>query len=101
MYCDLAKGASLALEKRFRVVCLNDNIPAIEAVTSRIMSLSIDPRDNSLIVADFYNYSISRIIPETGMFHLVITNDPTEDSSGVRWVDVNSSGDIYFTAFNC
>ena len=36
MYCDLAKGASLALEKRFRVICLNDNIPAMAAYANDI-----------------------------------------------------------------
>ena len=36
MYCDLAKGASLMLENRFRVICLNDNIPAMAAYANDI-----------------------------------------------------------------
>jgi D-sedoheptulose 7-phosphate isomerase len=36
MYCDLAKGASLKLENRFRVICLNDNIPAMAAYANDI-----------------------------------------------------------------
>lgn len=32
--CDIAKGVSFAQDKRFRIVCLNDNIPTIMAYSN-------------------------------------------------------------------
>jgi D-sedoheptulose 7-phosphate isomerase len=36
MVCDFGKGASMGLPKRFRFLCLNDNVPTVMAVANDI-----------------------------------------------------------------
>jgi len=54
MYCDIAKGVSHPMENRFRVVCLNDNIPAMMAYANDISwdDIFIEPMKNLIREGD-------------------------------------------------
>ena len=48
MYCDLAKGVSHPLDKRLRVICLNDNIPGMMAYANDLSwdDIFVEPMKN-------------------------------------------------------
>jgi D-sedoheptulose 7-phosphate isomerase len=54
IYCDLAKGVSHPLEKRLRVICLNDNIPAMMAYANDISweDIFVEPMKNLIQQGD-------------------------------------------------
>jgi len=54
MYCDLAKGVSHPLDNRFRVVCLNDNVPAMMAYANDLSweHIFVEPLKNLIRPGD-------------------------------------------------
>jgi len=54
MYCDLAKGVSHPIEKRLRIICLNDNIPAMMAYANDISwdDIFVEPMKNLIKPGD-------------------------------------------------
>jgi D-sedoheptulose 7-phosphate isomerase len=52
--CDLNKGVSLGLEKRFRVICLNDNVPTLMAYANDVSyeDVFVEPLKNFLRPGD-------------------------------------------------
>ena len=51
---DFLKGASYGLEKRFRMICLNDNLPSMMAIANDIgyEDIFIEPLKNFIEVGD-------------------------------------------------
>jgi D-sedoheptulose 7-phosphate isomerase len=52
--CDLNKGVSLGLQKRFRVICLNDNLPTLMAYANDVAyeEVFVEPLKNFLRAGD-------------------------------------------------
>jgi len=52
--CDLNKGVSVGLEKRFRVICLNDNVPTLMAYANDVSyeDIFVEPMKNFLHPGD-------------------------------------------------
>ena len=54
MTCDLNKGASLGKSRRFKVICLNDNVPTMTAYANDITydDIFVEPLRNFLLPGD-------------------------------------------------
>ena len=87
--CDFNKGISLGKEKKFKFICLNDNIPTMMAIA------------NDLSYDDIFKYPLQTYYNEGDVVIGISGSGNSEDVvRAIRWANENGATTIGLTGFS-